>query len=63
MSQVSFKYFENYFLSLNADLSTPILPGWNWHLAQSDKIGMAGCQGFIGPYPSAFLDKHLFKIS
>jgi len=33
--------------------------GWNWHLSQNcgDTI-LVGCQGFIGPYPSAFLDKH-----
>jgi len=28
------------------------LAGWIWHLVQ-----MNGCQGFTGPFPSAFLDK------
>lgn len=29
--------------------------GWNWHHFYPD--GLDGCQGFIGPFPSAFLDK------
>ena len=39
--------------------------GWSWHLTRlrrsrnirNLRVRGAGCQGFNGPYPSAFLDK------
>jgi hypothetical protein len=35
----------------------PGITGWSWHLANVLYENAAGCQGFKGPYPSAFLDK------
>lgn len=36
---------------------------WNWHLSfvlpKVTGTNEAGCQGFIGPLPSAFLDKFI----
>jgi hypothetical protein len=69
ISQVSFEYFEKLFLSLNTDLSIPILSGGigtfsfalhRFYLYPGEQ--RIGCQGFIGPYPSAFLDKHPYVI-
>ena len=34
--------------------------GWSWHLTATFGAG-AGCQGFFGPFPSAFLDKRCCK--
>ena len=60
INQMSFEYFKKIFLSycltylpltLQSELELAPCP---------DKIG-AGCQGFIGPFPSAFLDKRYFK--
>jgi hypothetical protein len=44
---------------LGSDLSVPPAAGWNWHLAP---LSRAGCQGFTGPLPSAFLDKQVKEL-
>jgi len=37
-----------------------LLPGWSWHhTSDCNDTNAGGCQGFAGPYPSAFLDKHV----
>lgn len=41
-----------------------IEPRWSWHLTQAViylLLPCAGCQGVIGPFPSAFLDKRCLK--
>jgi hypothetical protein len=43
-----------------SDLSLHAFAWWSWHLHTSELLRM-GCQGFIGPNPSAFLDKCLLK--
>jgi len=45
--------------SVSSDSSAPNISGWNWHLIQT--FIWTGCQGFIGPLPSAFLDKNSVK--
>jgi hypothetical protein len=46
-----------------SDLSVPVFPpGWSWHLTFGLRTQtLAGCQGFNGPFPSAFLDKKCIK--
>jgi hypothetical protein len=69
ISQKSFEYFSFYIFKPVSDLSVPIFPsGWSWHLTfyqrRKQRIAMlivAGCQGFNGPFPSAFLDKRCCK--
>jgi hypothetical protein len=49
---------------LGSDLSVPSRlnrDGWNWHLAFRI-CEKAGCQGFTGPLPSAFLDKQVKEL-
>jgi len=43
-----------------SDLSVSNLHwSWTWHLIAL--VSVTGCQGFIGPFPSAFLDKRCVK--
>ena len=48
--------------------STPVLSNWNLtylsrllYVMELAPFALRGCQGFIGPYPSAFLDKNYIK--
>jgi hypothetical protein len=52
--------FLNEVSKADSNLSFPDLRrGWIWHLVPIETG--TGCQGFIGPLPSAFLDKRNFK--
>ena len=49
-------------LSAFSDLSFPshiqhAQKRWSWHLINCMIVCTIGCQGFFGPFPSAFLDK------
>jgi hypothetical protein len=58
---MGFEYLIGIFASFESDLSVPILIGME--LAPfPDCIGI-GCQGFIGPLPSAFLDKYCKELA
>ncbi len=58
MNQMSFEYFQRrYFEAINLTYLSRLPSGWNWHLFTPFYREEIGCQGFIGPLPSAFLDK------
>jgi len=60
-SQKSFEYDVNYIVKPGSDLSVPIFHrdgvGTLLSVRECDPRTSAGCQGFFGPFPSAFLDK------
>ena len=51
---MSFNYFDSTFLSFDL---TYLPRHVGMELAPCIAFGETGCQGFIGPHPSAFLDK------
>jgi hypothetical protein len=62
-SQKSFEYVVFYIVKPGSDLSVPIFhrDGVGTLLSVCDIQTSAGCQGFFGPFPSAFLDKRCVK--
>src|SRR5579859_472371 len=64
-SQKSFEYDVNYIVKPGSDLSVPIFHrdgvGTLLSVRECDPRTSAGCQGFFGPFPSAFLDKRCSK--
>ena len=69
IDQMSFEYFVEHISKLESDLSVPSIycrDGIGTFPHQTQMIDFfyhpesveGGCQGFIGPLPSAFLDKY-----
>jgi hypothetical protein len=60
--QKSFEYVVSILSSWDLTYLSRFSSGWSWHLTFRLRRKLnAGCQGFFGPFPSAFLDKRCCK--